>query len=64
MQIPKIDEKDHRSVRKGEWIKASLEKVEQLRPIAERNELNNNRISNEIHHDKERICISVSNSSK
>jgi len=32
-------EKDHRSVRKGEWIKASLEKVEQLRPIAERNEL-------------------------
>ena len=35
----KIDEKDHRSVRKGEWIKASLEKVEQLRPIAERNEL-------------------------
>ena len=36
----KIDEKDHRSVRKGEWIKASLEKVEQLRPIAERNGLN------------------------
>ena len=35
----KIDEKDHRSVRKGEWIKASLKKVEQLRPIAERNEL-------------------------
>ena len=35
----KIDEKDHRSVRKGEWIKASLEKVEQLRPIAERNGL-------------------------
>jgi len=36
----KIDEKDHRSVRKGEWIKASLNKVEQLRPIAERNGLN------------------------
>lgn len=36
----KIDEKDHRSVRKGEWIKASLKKVEQLRPIAERNGLN------------------------
>lgn len=35
----KIDEKDHRSVRKGEWIKASLKKVEQLKPIAERNEL-------------------------
>ena len=35
----KIDEKDHRSVRKGEWIKASLEKVQQLRPIAERNGL-------------------------
>ena len=35
----KIDEKDHRSVRKGEWIRASLKKVEQLRPIAERNEL-------------------------
>lgn len=36
----KIDEKDHRSVRKGQWIKASLQKVEQLRPIAERNGLN------------------------
>ncbi len=35
----KIDEKDHRSVRKGEWIKTSLQKVEQLRPIAERNGL-------------------------
>ena len=35
----KIDEKDHRSVRKGEWIKASLQKVEQLKPIAERNGL-------------------------
>ncbi len=36
----KIDEKDHRSVRKGQWIKASLKKVEQLRPIAKRNGLN------------------------
>ena len=35
----KIDEKDHRSVRKGEWIRASLKKVEQLRPIAKRNGL-------------------------
>ena len=35
----KIDEKDHRSVRKGEWIKASLEKVEHLKPIAQRNGL-------------------------
>ena len=35
----KIDEKDHRSVRKGEWIHASIKKVEQLRPIAERNGL-------------------------
>ncbi len=36
----KIDEKDHRSVRKGEWIKASLKKVEELRPIADKNGLN------------------------
>jgi len=36
----KIDEKDHRSVRKGEWIKESLRKVEQLRPIAKRKGLN------------------------
>jgi len=35
----KIDEKDHRSVRKGKWIRASLKKVEQLRPIAEKNGL-------------------------
>ena len=35
----KIDEKDHRSVRKGEWIKESLKKVEQLQPIAESNGL-------------------------
>lgn len=36
----KIDEKDHRSIRKGEWVKESLAKVEQLRPIANRNGLN------------------------
>jgi len=35
----KIDEKDHRSVRRGEWVKSALAKVEQLRPIAERNGL-------------------------
>ena len=35
----KIDEKDHRSVRKGEWIKASLKKVVELKPIADRNGL-------------------------
>ena len=35
----KIDEKDHRSVRKGEWIKASLKKVEELQDIAARNDL-------------------------
>ncbi|CAE6504838.1 aldo/keto reductase [Candidatus Nitrosotenuis uzonensis] len=35
----KIDEKDHRSVRRGEWIKSALQKVEQLRPIAQRNGL-------------------------
>ena len=35
----KINEKDHRSVRKGEWIKAALKKVEELRPIADRNGL-------------------------
>ncbi|MCY4491904.1 MAG: aldo/keto reductase [Thaumarchaeota archaeon] len=35
----KIDEKDHRSVRKREWIKSALEKVEQLKPIAQRNDL-------------------------
>ncbi|MBM3905367.1 MAG: aldo/keto reductase [Thaumarchaeota archaeon] len=35
----KIDEKDHRSVRRGEWVKSALDKVEQLRPIAERNGL-------------------------
>lgn len=35
----KIDENDHRAVRKREWIKSALDKVEQLRPIAERNGL-------------------------
>lgn len=35
----KIDENDHRSVRKGEWIKSAIKKVGQLRPIAERNDL-------------------------
>jgi aryl-alcohol dehydrogenase-like predicted oxidoreductase len=35
----KIDEKDHRSVRKGEWIRSAINKVEQLRPIAHRNDL-------------------------
>ena len=35
----KIDEKDHRSVRKEEWIRSALNKVEQLRPIADRNGL-------------------------
>jgi aryl-alcohol dehydrogenase-like predicted oxidoreductase len=35
----KVDQKDHRSVRKGEWIKSALDKVEQLRPIAQRNGL-------------------------
>jgi aryl-alcohol dehydrogenase-like predicted oxidoreductase len=35
----KIDEKDHRSVRRGDWVRSALEKVEQLRPIAERNGL-------------------------
>lgn len=34
-----IDPKDHRSVRKGQWIRDSLKKVEELRPIAERNGL-------------------------
>ena len=35
----KIDQKDHRSVRKGEWIKASLEKLKELEPIAQSNGL-------------------------
>ena len=36
----KISEKDHRSVRTGDWIKQSLKKIEQLMPIAKRNGLN------------------------
>ncbi|MDE1726358.1 MAG: aldo/keto reductase [Thaumarchaeota archaeon] len=32
----KISEKDHRSVRSGDWVKQSLEKVDQLMPIAKR----------------------------
>ncbi len=35
----KIDENDHRSARTSEWIREALNKVEQLRPIAERNGL-------------------------
>jgi len=35
----KFDDNDHRSVRKREWLKASLEKVEQFKPIANRNGL-------------------------
>lgn len=36
----KFDDNDHRSVRKQEWLKASLEKVEQIKPIAARYGLN------------------------
>ncbi len=36
----KISEKDHRKERTREWRKSAMEKVEQLRPIAERNGLN------------------------
>lgn len=36
----KISEKDHRSVRTGQWVKESLNKVEQLMPIAKRNGFN------------------------
>lgn len=32
----KISEKDHRSVRSGDWVKQSLQKVDQLEPIAKR----------------------------
>jgi len=32
----KISEKDHRSVRSGDWVKQSLQKVDQLMPIAKR----------------------------
>ena len=36
----KFDDNDHRSVRKREWLQASLEKVEQIKPIAARYGLN------------------------
>ncbi len=36
----KISEKDHRKERTREWRKSAMKKVEQLRPIAERNGLN------------------------
>ena len=36
----KISEKDHRKERTREWRKSAMQKVEQLRPIAERNGLN------------------------
>jgi aryl-alcohol dehydrogenase-like predicted oxidoreductase len=36
----KISEKDHRSVRSGDWINEALKKVDQLIPIAKRNDLN------------------------
>ncbi len=35
-----ISKNDHRKERKREWIKSALDKVEQLRPIADRNGLN------------------------
>ena len=44
----KFDDNDHRSVRKREWLKASLEKVEQFKPIAEQKWFNHYRICNEI----------------
>ena len=36
----KISEKDHRSVRTGDWVNQSLQKVDQLMPIAKRNGIN------------------------
>ena len=36
----KISEKDHRSVRSGDWVQEALKKVDQLMPIAKRNGLN------------------------
>jgi len=36
----KISEKDHRKERTREWRKSAMEKIEQMRPIAERNGLN------------------------
>ncbi len=35
-----MSQNDHRSARKLEWIKSALKKIDQLRPIAERNGLN------------------------
>jgi aryl-alcohol dehydrogenase-like predicted oxidoreductase len=35
----KISEKDHRKERTREWRKSAMEKIEQMRPIAERNDL-------------------------
>jgi aryl-alcohol dehydrogenase-like predicted oxidoreductase len=36
----KISEKDHRKERTREWRKSAMEKIEQMRPIADRNGLN------------------------
>jgi aryl-alcohol dehydrogenase-like predicted oxidoreductase len=36
----KISEKDHRSVRSGNWVQEALKKVDQLMPVAKRNGLN------------------------
>lgn len=36
----KISEKDHRSVRSGNWVQEALKKVDQLTPVAKRNGLN------------------------
>jgi len=36
----KISDKDHRSVRSGDWVNEALKKVDQLMPIAKRNGLN------------------------
>lgn len=36
----KISEKDHRSVRSGNWVQEALKKVDRLMPIAKRNGLN------------------------
>ncbi len=36
----KISEKDHRSVRSGDWVQEALRKVDQLMPVAKRNGLN------------------------
>jgi aryl-alcohol dehydrogenase-like predicted oxidoreductase len=36
----KISEKDHRKERTREWRKSAMEKIEQMKPIAKRNDLN------------------------